>query len=158
MNEPDPLEPSNKASENNVPRESVSGLTLNNFAIAVHDLSRMVTWYEQVLGLIAVERGTFDATGADYVMMEGAGTRLELVTLGGEHHVPVDRTAPPRHLDVLGYKALVFDTTDLHAVTRTLEQHDVEFIWADIQLNARRQSTMIRDPEGNMIHFFGPLQ
>lgn len=133
-----------------------TGLALNNVAIAVRDLDRMIAWYERVLGLTAAERGRFDAVGADYAMMEGAGTRIELVTLAGAATTPVDRTAPPSHLGVLGYKALVFDAADLAAVTRALAAHDVEFVWADQQLTPRRRSTMIRDPEGNMIHFFGP--
>ncbi|MRX08607.1 VOC family protein [Pseudoduganella sp. FT25W] len=136
----------------------MNGLTLNNVAIAVGDLPKMIAWYERVLGLTAAERGRFGAVGADYAMMEGAGTRIELVTLGGTSTTPVDRTAPPSHLSVLGYKALVFDTQDLTAVTAALKDHEVEFVWADQQLTPQRRSTMIRDPEGNMIHFFGPLQ
>ncbi|MRW84183.1 VOC family protein [Pseudoduganella sp. FT26W] len=133
------------------------GLTLNNVAIAVRDLPAMTAWYERVLGLTAAQRGRFDAVGADYAMMEGAGTRIELVTLAGASTVAVDRTAPPSHLGVLGYKALVFDTVDLQAVTKAFADHGVEFVWADQQLTPQRRSTMIRDPEGNMIHFFGPL-
>lgn len=141
-----------------VPGGSASGLALNNVAIAVRDLPRMVAWYERVLGLTTAERGRFDAVGADYAMLEGAGTRIELVTIGSDNPVPVDRSAAPHHLGVLGYKALVFDTHDLPARTTALADQGVEFVWADQQLTPRRRSTMIRDPEGNMIHFFGPLQ
>lgn len=133
------------------------GLSLNNVAIAVDDLPAMIAWYERVLGFVTAERGRFDAVGADYAMLEGAGTRIEPVTIGEVPRTPVDRTAPPAHLGVLGYKALVFDAADLQAATRTLAAHGVEFVWADQALTPRRRSTMIRDPEGNMIHVFGPL-
>jgi hypothetical protein len=29
-------------------------------------------------------------------------------------------------------------------------------VWADQPLSVDRHSTMIRDPEGNLIHFLGP--
>jgi glyoxylase I family protein len=135
----------------------VPGLTLNNIAIAVGDLPAMIAWYERVLGLRTAEQGHFGAVGAAYAMLEGAGTRIELVTLGGADTVPVDRTPPPDHLRRLGNKALVFDTADLAAATAALAAHGVEFVWADQPLTPGRRSTMIRDPEGNMIHFFGPL-
>ena len=45
---------------------------------------------------------------------------------------------------------------DLAAATATLTQHGVEFVRANQPLNAARSSTMLRDPEGNLINIFGP--
>ena len=60
------------------------------------------------------------------------------------------------HLDVLSLKALVFETGDLAAATDALKRHGIELLWADLPLNAARSSTMLRDPEGNLINnFFG---
>ncbi|MFP3567833.1 VOC family protein [Paraburkholderia sp. SIMBA_030] len=47
-------------------------------------------------------------------------------------------------------------TGDLNAAIAMLAQHGVEFVWADQPLNAARSSTMLRDPEGNLINIFGP--
>jgi glyoxylase I family protein len=33
----------------------------------------------------------------------------------------------------------------------------VDMVWADQRLSAKRRSTMLRDPEGNLIHIFGPI-
>jgi catechol 2,3-dioxygenase-like lactoylglutathione lyase family enzyme len=133
-------------------------LRLNNMALAVGNLNAMIHWYETALGFAIAERGRFDNVGADYAMLDGAGMRLELVTRPASNQYPVDRTMPPDHLSVLGWKALVLETDDLAAVTATLAAHGADMLWADEQLSVDRRSTMIRDPEGNLIHIFGPRQ
>jgi catechol-2,3-dioxygenase len=130
-------------------------LRLHNFALAVRDLDAMIAWYETVLGFVVSERGRFDAVSADYAMIESDGMRVELVSRAGETVRSVDRTAPPMHLNVPGWKALVLETDDLAAATAALVQHNVEIVWADQPLSANLRSTMIRDPEGNMINIFG---
>ena len=132
------------------------GLRLHNVALAVGDLNAMVTWYESRLGFIVTERGRFDAVGADFAMLEASGLRIELVSRAFATVRPVDRTPPPDHFGVLGIKALVFETDDLTAATAALVEHSVETVWADQRLTAERRSTMACDPEGNLIHIFGP--
>lgn len=139
----------------NRPDAPAGRLRLDNVAIAVGDLDAMIAWYRRVFGLAVAERGSFDAVGADYALLEGAGFRIELVSRGAPG-VPVDRTPPPGHLHVLGYKALVFDADDLPAVTCDLEAAGIEIVWADVALSPGRRSTLIRDPEGNLINTFGP--
>lgn len=139
-----------------VAKPPVSGLRINNVALATGDLNATIAWYETVLGFVVTERGRFDAVGADYAMIEAAGVRIELVSRPHAEHQRVDRTPPPNHLDVLGYKAIVFETDDLAATTAALTRHGVEFVWANQALNAERSSTMLRDPEGNLINLFGP--
>ncbi|TAL99183.1 MAG: VOC family protein [Paraburkholderia sp.] len=133
----------------------VGGLQLHNFALAARDLDAMIAWYETVLGFAVSERGRFDAVSADYAMLEAGGMRIELVLRAGEAGRPVDRTAPPGHLNVPGWKALVLETDDLPAATAALVQHDVEIVWANQPVSAYLRSTMIRDPEGNLINIFG---
>jgi catechol 2,3-dioxygenase-like lactoylglutathione lyase family enzyme len=128
----------------------------NNIALAVADLERAIVWYGDVLGFTVAERGRFDAVGADYAMIDGAGIRIELVSRADGDHKPVDRTAPPHHLDVLGWKALVLEVDDLPAATARFAEQGAEMIWADMQISADRRGTMLRDPEGNMVHIFGP--
>jgi len=101
-------------------------LRLNTMALAVADLPAMVDWYRDVLGLRIAEQGRFEGVGAAYVMLDGEGFRLELVSRAKGDHRPVDRTAPPLHLDVLGWKALVLETGDLAALGQQLRKHEVE--------------------------------
>jgi glyoxylase I family protein len=134
----------------------VAGLKLNNVALAVGALPKAVQWYERVLGFTVAERGRFDAVGADFAMLDGAGLRVELVSRKGTVRQTADRTAPPDHLYVHGWKALVLETDDLPAATTALLAHEVDIVWADQPVSADRRSTMIRDCEGNLIHVFGP--
>lgn len=128
---------------------------LNNMALAVHDLPTMANWYGRVLGFTVVEHGRFDAVGADYMMIEAHGVRLELVCRPAGSKVLVDRTAPPGHLHILGWKALVLEAHDLPQATMALIKKGVDIVWADQEISATRRSTMIRDPEGNLINLFG---
>jgi catechol 2,3-dioxygenase-like lactoylglutathione lyase family enzyme len=115
----------------------------------------MVAWYERVLGLRVAERGRFDAVGAEYAMLDGPDFRVELISRGTPS-ARVDRTGPPGHLDVLGYKALVLDADDLAGATARMQGAGVEIVWADQPLSPDRRSTLIRDPEGNLVNIFGP--
>lgn len=130
-------------------------LRLDNVTIAVGDLAAMTHWYEAVLGFAVRARGRFELVGADYALLEGAGVRIELISRPGAC-APVDRTAPPDHLAVLGYKAIVLETADLPAATQELVDRGVEVVWADRPVSADRRSTLVRDPEGNLINIFGP--
>jgi catechol 2,3-dioxygenase-like lactoylglutathione lyase family enzyme len=132
-------------------------LRFNNFAVAVADLERAIAWYGDVLGFTVAERGRFDAVNADYAMIDGAGIRIELVSREGGEVTPVDRTAPPHHLDVLGWKALVLEVDDLTAATVRFAAKGAEMLWADMLISPDRRGTMLRDPEGNLVHIFSPL-
>ncbi|WP_233886807.1 VOC family protein [Paraburkholderia flagellata] len=133
-------------------------LRLNNIALAVANLDTMVAWYVEVLGLVVAAKGHFDSVGADYVMLDGMGFRLELVSRIGTPKVAAKRTPPPEHLDETGWKALVLESADLAAMTATLARHDVEIVWAQVQLTPDISSTMIRDPEGNLVHILGQME
>lgn len=76
-------------------------LRFDNIAIAVGELTMMAARYEDALGVVVSERGTFEAVGAAYAMLDGAGVRIELVCRAAPR-IAVDRTAPPEHLYVLG--------------------------------------------------------
>jgi catechol 2,3-dioxygenase-like lactoylglutathione lyase family enzyme len=132
-------------------------LSLSNMTLAVSDLAQMLHWYQTVLGFKINEEGEFPIVGARYAMIEGAGLHIELITRPGENFKPVDRSPPPTHLSQLGWKALVLHTADLKAVTSVLRLHDVEICWAEQQLSENLQSTLIRDPEGNLINILGPF-
>ena len=137
------------------PHSLAGRLRFDNITVAVGDLPAMIAWYETALGFVLGERGEFEAVGAKYAMMDGAGVRIELISRA-EPRAPVDRTPPPHHLDMLGLKALVLQADDLKTFTKELSARDVEIVWADTQLSADRRSTLIRDPEGNLINIFGP--
>ena len=131
-------------------------LQLNNLALAVADLPRGIDWYQRVLGFVVEERGHFEPVAADFAMLVGAGVRLELVASRRATLREVDRTPPPRHLQVLGWKALVLQCDDLAALGEHLRAEGAELLWEAEPLNESLSSTLLRDPEGNLINIFGP--
>ena len=130
-------------------------LRLNNVALAVANLETMIGWYQNALGLHVEARGHFDPVSADFAMLTGNGFRLELVSRVGSEHRPADRSAPPQHLNALGWKAIVLETDDLAVTTAALTAQGAEIVWAEQQLTPTLASTMVRDPEGNLINIFG---
>lgn len=132
-------------------------LRLNNVALAVADLEATIQWYQDALGLRVEQRGHFDPVDANFAMLTGNGFRLELVSRAGGEHRLADRSAPPQHLHVLGWKAVVLETDDLAATTAALAAQGVEIVWSEQALTPTLASTMIRDPEGNLINIFGKL-
>jgi glyoxylase I family protein len=136
---------------------SAGSLWLNNVALAVGSLEPMISWYHTVLGFTVAQRGHFDSVHADFAMMTNGSLRLELVSRPEARKQTVDRTAPPNHLNVLGWKALVLETSDLAVITAAFVAKNVEIVWANQPLTSERRSTLIRDPEGNLVNVFGPL-
>ena len=138
---------------------ALAGITLNNIAISVADLERSVAWYERVLGVRCARRGEFPALEAKVAFMSRPGVSLELVQVPSAYRIPAIDVDPPEHLGPTGYKAIVFDVDDLAAATAELRAHGVLIVWdqALIDFEAGLLSTLVRDPDGNLINFFKRL-
>jgi len=123
-------------------------------ALSVANLNAMADWYADALGFVPTRRGEFSAIGAEFVLLAAPGLTLELISRPAESHTTVDRTPPPDHLSALGWKALVLNTDDLSALTAHLKSIEAEIVWAEAFLGPGMKSTLIRDPEGNLINIF----
>ncbi|WP_186051862.1 VOC family protein [Burkholderia gladioli] len=128
-------------------------LSFDNVAIAVTDIERSADWYSRVLGFRRGYRTFIESTQADFLIMERADLKIELVSRASTTSNPEADVPPGPHLDKAGAKAVVFRTTDLAALTAHFEHHKVSFEWkmkkiADDGLSA----TMIRDPDGIIIN------
>jgi len=121
-------------------------------ALAVWDLHAMRRWYETVLGFTCQAQGRFDPVEADYVLLSGGGCTVELICRASGSPTAAYRTQPPHHLEHLGWKALVLQTEDLDAFSRLVAGSNTEVLWDQMRLARGLHSTMIRDPEGNLIH------
>ncbi|WP_432260863.1 VOC family protein [Cupriavidus sp. TMH.W2] len=51
----------------------------------------------------------------------------------------------------------MLETDDLAATTAALTAQGVEIVWSEQALTPALASTMIRDPEGNLVNIFGKL-
>jgi catechol 2,3-dioxygenase-like lactoylglutathione lyase family enzyme len=120
--------------------------------IVVADLDRSSQWYQSVLGFTEHARVRID--GANVVLLEGAGTQLELIESDGPSvsTEPSLFADPPHHLLPKGNKFLVFAVEDLTRATDQLRDKGVLILWRDKQLAPGIRSTAIRDVEDNFIH------
>lgn len=128
-------------------------LAFYSFVLAVADLDAMRGWYGRVLGMAEGLAGA--VPGTRFQIMEGAGTRIELVERAGAR-VPDALAVPPAHLDATGWKTLDLECADLAALDAHLRAEGLTMLASMQPLSPRRAMTMIRDPEGNLIAFFGP--
>lgn len=134
------------------PGRGLDSLTFACTVIVVDDLDRCVLWYENVFNFTEQARVRID--GANVVLLEGAGTQLELIqgdgpTVSTEPSLCAD---PPHHLLPKGNKFLAFAVEDLQRATDQLRDKGVPIIWRDKQLAPGIRSTAIRDVEDNFIH------
>ena len=134
------------------PGRGLDSLAFACTVVVVADLDRCVLWYERVFGFTEQARVRID--GADVVLLQGAGTQLELIegdgpTVSTEPSLCAD---PPDHLLPKGNKFLAFAVEDLTRATDELRDKGVPIIWRDKQLAPGIRSTAIRDVEDNFIH------
>ena len=140
-------------------RPALDAATLNNITISVMDLDRAIDWYERVMCFSLTRRGTFPALEASYAFMKRKDYALELIQVPAAHRLPAIDADPPGHLGPTGFKALVLDVDDLSAATAELIAHEVAIVWNQQLLDPETglTSTLVRDPEGNLINFFQHL-
>ena len=126
---------------------------LQSIAISVEDLDRAIDWWHRIFGFQVVTRTHLEALGADVAIIQGLDFRLELIQVPHAQRFDALFAAPPAHLLAIGAKALVLETSDLSALTRTLEEYGVTFLWQELALEIG-VATAIRDSEGNLINIF----
>jgi catechol 2,3-dioxygenase-like lactoylglutathione lyase family enzyme len=134
------------------PGRGLDSLTYACTVIVVADLDRSAHWYQTVLGFTEHARVRID--GANVVLLQGAGTQLELIEGDGPtvSTEPSLCAEPPHHLLPKGNKFLAFAVEDLQSATDQLRDKGVPIIWHDKQLAPGIRSTAIRDVEDNFIH------
>ena len=131
-------------------------LRFGYFVLAVDDIAAMREWYCTVMGFSPLHAGRMEQLEAEFTILEGHGLRLELgKRLGGTpQRQPV--LPSPEFMDQLGWKVLTFHTDDLPTLHEHFLAHAVEIVWSSRELAPNICSTLVRDPEGNLISVFGP--
>ena len=136
--------------------DGIGSLTISNVAVSVMSIDRSSKWYAQVLGFRLATRTTFPTVHAEVAFMTGPGIALELVQVPGAHRLSELDAAPPAHLLPTGYKAIVFDVDNLAVASKELEELGVTIVWNQqvIDPSTGLKSTLIRDPDGNLVNLF----
>jgi catechol 2,3-dioxygenase-like lactoylglutathione lyase family enzyme len=136
--------------------QGLTSLSLNNVAVSVSDIDRSVEWYKRVLGFKLASRTTFPPVSAEVAFLSRPGFSLELLQVPNNIKISEVYASPPAHLRPLGYKAIVFDVDNLKAASEELKTMDVTIVWSQqvIDPSTGLTSTLIRDPDGNLINIF----
>lgn len=134
----------------------LSTLAINNIAMSVADIERSVAWYRDVLGFKLASRTQFPPVSAEVAFMSKPGFSIELLQVPDNYPIQDLLVAPPAHLRPRGFKAMVFDVDDLAEASAELELAKVTIVWKQqvIDPSTGLTSTLIRDPDGNLINLF----
>jgi glyoxylase I family protein len=133
-----------------------NGIRFNNLALSVANIDKSITWYSELFGFKLTKRDFFKPVSAQVAFLERDDVRLELLQVEGAYRIADLDVPPPDHLKRLGYKAIVFDVPDLVGFSEMLKIKNVTILWANQPLtDDGLRSTLIRDPDGNLINIFG---
>ena len=121
-------------------------------AISVRDLDKTTAWYVEVLGFeVTSEGGNEHRKGA---LLERQGTVLELAQFEGAVAREDLREGLESH-QVFGLFKLGFTTANLDETFAYLEQKGAEVFFPIVEASDGKRTFGIKDPEGNILQFFG---
>ena len=130
---------------------------LHTVAISVANLEHSIAWYEKNLGFRLTQRRDFHESQILTAILGGVGFQLELIQ--NAHSMPLAHflADPSQPTLIQGYKKIVIQTRELEALYELLQEHDVTFVYPDIQETPGvwGQWFMIEDLDGNILQFIG---
>jgi catechol 2,3-dioxygenase-like lactoylglutathione lyase family enzyme len=128
-------------------------MKFDNVAISVTDVDASAQWYGRIFGFKLGYRTHLTELDAQFAVLERPDIRIELISQRGVKRHEDASINPPHHLAKTNIMAVVFSTDDLEKSTAEMEAAGAEFVWKLQTLSADGlRSTMLRDPDGNMLN------
>jgi catechol 2,3-dioxygenase-like lactoylglutathione lyase family enzyme len=127
------------------------------FAISVADLDKVLPWYRDMLGFRVYSEGVAPNRPIRFALLQQGAALIELLQLPDAK--PRAEAAPGTTAahQIHGFFKGGFVVKDIDAVYARLKRLGVKF---DYELgkppNGPYRSFGVRDPEGNLLQFFGP--
>jgi len=128
------------------------------FAVSVGDVDVMASWYRDQLGLHSVSQGALvrDSVRFRFALLEGDGTIVELIQRSDARPLSAFAPAAEGAYQVHGFFKTGLHVRDVDAMHDRLRARGVAIAYPlgptkDIPL----RSFAVRDPEGNLLQFFG---
>ncbi len=144
----------------NITAGVLQNMKIDHVMIGVDNFGVMIAWYREKLGFQEEKRWTVDGlNGIDLAYIVGPdGFRIEFIGGGKGPRTPVPASFP-EHFTMRGLQHLSFRVADVDAAVAELRARGVAvFVEAeDYPVGAQRRVAFIKDPEGNVIEFAGPL-
>ena len=125
------------------------------FGISVADIARQSAWYRDTLGFREISSGVAPDGAIRFALLYSGNTLIELLQLPDARPL---RLAVPNATgahQVHGVFKGGFVVEDIDAAHRALVQKQVTLAYGLGQANATYRSFGVRDPEGNLLQFFG---
>lgn len=149
-------QPSNGGS----PLRTAASARPDHLMLGVDDMEAVIAWYRDKLGYEVEKAWTVDGLPGirlAYLIGHG-GYRMELIA-GGHGPKTPDPASFDEHFRMRGYQHACYWVDDVDAVMAELKSRGVEafFPATDFPVGAERRVAFVKDPEGNIIEFAGPL-
>lgn len=141
----------------NAQKNGLASFSLYNIAFTVAKLTASIKWYQDVFGFTVENHNVFTLGegSAEVAMMQGGGTRIEMLQVPDGKKIDEMFADSPMHLIPIGNKSIVFQVTDLALASKELEEKGVEFVWREIYIAGDKMlCSMIKDIDGNKINIF----
>lgn len=119
------------------------------YAISVQDIDQAISWYTEKLGFKLESKGGNDVRKG--ALLSRPGAVLEL----GEFAGAVPRGPEVESHEVHGIFKLGFTTANLEETFEFLNQAGVEVFSPLVTASDGNRTFLVKDPEGNIIQFFG---
>lgn len=140
---------------------SLSEMIADHICFGVDDIDAMIDWYSRVLGFAVEKRWTVEELpGRELAYLIGAnGFRIELISGGTGPRAPSGDSFA-EHLSIRGANHLCFRVTDVDAAVASIEASGATAFYppTDYPVGAERRIAFLKDVEGNVIEFAGPLK
>lgn len=128
-------------------------MAFDNVAISVTDVDVAADWYGRLFGFRPGYRTFLTELEADFLVLERDDLRIELISQRGVKRHEDAEVEPPAHLGKTNIMAVVFRTGDLASETARIVDAGAHFVWREQVLSEDGlRSTMLRDPDGNLIN------
>lgn len=124
-------------------------------AVSVADLDRMVAWYRDSLEFTLHSQGTIPGGKIRFALLQQGNSLVEVLQLPDSR--PLKEAAPGfREAQIQGFFKAGFVVEDLDRVYAAVRKKGVHINYEIVRPPDGPYRTFgIRDPEGNLIQFFG---
>ncbi len=140
---------------------ALATMVADHVCFGVDDIEAVIEWYGRVLGFTVEKRWTVaELPGRELAYLIGAnGFRIELI-FGGMGPRVQSGESFAEHLGIRGANHLCFRVADVDEAVASIEASGASpfFPPTDYPIGAERRIAFLKDVEGNVIEFAGPLK
>jgi catechol 2,3-dioxygenase-like lactoylglutathione lyase family enzyme len=128
-------------------------IRFDNVAVSCTNIETSKAWYMKMFDFKPGYSTYLPDIGADFLVLKRDDLKVELISQEGSRRSETADLVPPAHVSVAYIIAIVFSIDDLEADTAALEAKGAVFVWKNLQLSDDGlKSSMLRDPDGNMVN------